>query len=216
MYGDKTMFSSMDESFSDTIKFGDNSKVSVLVKGQVKFETKENSIQIISNVFYVSNLKTNLLSVGQLQEKGYEISIKNGVCQIQDEKLGLIAQINITANQMFPLYLNSISHSCFSVKLKDTAWLWHSCYGHLNFGRLRTLYQKEMVKRLPEITAPIQVCGECVVSKQHRKQFPHGKSWRTKKALELVHSDICGPINPTSNGGKRYLITFIDDSSRKI
>ena len=33
--------------------------------------------------------------------------------------------------------------------------------------------------------------------------------------LELVHSDICGPINPISNGGKRYFITFIDDFSRK-
>ena len=33
--------------------------------------------------------------------------------------------------------------------------------------------------------------------------------------LELVHSDICGPINPSSNGGKRYIITFIDDFSRK-
>jgi len=31
-----------------------------------------------------------------------------------------------------------------------------------------------------------------------------------------VHSDLCGPINPTSNGGKRYIITFIDDFSRKI
>lgn len=34
--------------------------------------------------------------------------------------------------------------------------------------------------------------------------------------LELVHSNLCGPINPTSNGGKRYIITFIDDFSRKI
>ena len=33
--------------------------------------------------------------------------------------------------------------------------------------------------------------------------------------MELVHSDICGPINPSSNGGKRYVITFIDDYSRK-
>jgi transposase InsO family protein len=31
----------------------------------------------------------------------------------------------------------------------------------------------------------------------------------------LVHSDICGPINPASNGNKRYFITFIDDYSRK-
>ena len=33
--------------------------------------------------------------------------------------------------------------------------------------------------------------------------------------LQLVHSDLCGPINPSSNGGKRYIITFIDDFSRK-
>ena len=33
--------------------------------------------------------------------------------------------------------------------------------------------------------------------------------------MELVHSDICSPINPTSNGGKKYLIIFIDDYSRK-
>nr|CAN63519.1 hypothetical protein VITISV_017847 [Vitis vinifera] len=45
-----------------------------------------------------------------------------------------------------------------------------------------------------------RVCGECVVTKQQRDPFPYRKSWRAKKALELVHSDICGPITPTSNG----------------
>lgn len=30
-----------------------------------------------------------------------------------------------------------------------------------------------------------------------------------------MHSDICGPIKPLSNGVKQYLITFIDDFSRK-
>lgn len=43
----------------------------------------------------------------------------------------------------------------------------------------------------------------------------YGKTWIAKDVLELVHSDLCGPINPTSNGGKRYLITFIDDFLRK-
>ncbi|CAL5333116.1 unnamed protein product [Camellia sinensis] len=160
--------------------------------------------------------RTNLLSVGQLQEKGYGISIKNGVCRIVDEKLGLVAQVNMTANRMFPLYLNNTTHSCFSAKLRDAAWLWHFRYGHLNFGGLKTLQQKDMVIGLPQITAPSEVCEECVVSKQHRNQFSQGKSWRSKKALELVHSDICGPITPCSNGGKRYIITFIDDYSRKI
>ena len=73
-----------------------------------------------------------------------------------------------------------------------------------------------MVSGLPQIAAPSQVCEECAVGKQQRNQFPKGKSWRAKNVLEMVHSDLCGPINPSSNGGKRYIITFIDDFSRKI
>ena len=67
-----------------------------------------------------------------------------------------------------------------------------------------------MVTCLPQIIAPSQICEECVVGKQHCSQFPKNKSWRAKDVLELAHLDICGPINPSSNGGKNYLITFID------
>ena len=33
-------------------------------------------------------------------------------------------------------------------------------------------------------------------------------------ALELVHSDLCGPITPATNGGRRYFLLFVDDYSR--
>jgi hypothetical protein len=180
MCGDKSVFSVLDESFRDDVKFGDNSKVSVMGKGRVSIQTKEDSTHNISNVFYVPDLKTNLLSVGQLQERGYEISIKNGVCQIRDDNLSLIAQINMTTNRMFPLYLNSTIQSCFLATMNNDAWLWHLRYGHLNFGGLKTLQKKRMVTGLPKIAAPSSVCEECVVSKQHRKPFPKFKSWRAK------------------------------------
>lgn len=141
MCGDKMMFSNLDESFRNTVTFGDNSMVSIMGKGSIKICTKENSNQIIFNVFFVPDLKTNLLSVGQLQEKGYEISIRDGVCRIQDEKLGLIAQVNMTTNRMFPLHLDITTQSCFSTRLKDEATLWHFRYGHLSFGGLKTLQQ---------------------------------------------------------------------------
>jgi len=114
MCGDKEAFSDLDESFHSSVKFGDNSIVSFMGKGKVTDQTKGNSTHTIANVLFVPELKTNLLSVGQLQEKGYEISIKDGVCQIQDGKLGLIAQVNMTANRMFPLYLHNTTHSCLS------------------------------------------------------------------------------------------------------
>ncbi|XP_075087737.1 uncharacterized protein LOC107811669 [Nicotiana tabacum] len=82
MCGHKVAFSELDETFQDTVKFGDNSAVSVMGKGKVQVTTKDNSILTISNVFYVPALKTNLLSAGQLLEKVYELNIKGGVCQI--------------------------------------------------------------------------------------------------------------------------------------
>ena len=91
MSGEKPIFFELDEAFRDVMKFGDGSAVSVMGKGRVAIQTNRNSIQTISNVLFVPDLRTNLLSVGQLQEKGYGISIKNGVCRIEDEKLGLIA-----------------------------------------------------------------------------------------------------------------------------
>ncbi|GKV32516.1 hypothetical protein SLEP1_g41114 [Rubroshorea leprosula] len=200
MCGDKAAFSILDESFRDNVKFGDNSKVSVRGRGQVTIQIRGNAAQTISNVLYVQELKTNLLSIGQLQEKGYEIIIKNRVCQIQDSKLGLIAQVKMTTNRMFPLHLNCASQSCFSAKTNDVAWLWHSRYGHLNFGGLKQLQQKNMVTGLPVFESPSTVCEECVVSKQHRVPFPKGRSTRARRLLEIVYSDICGPINPVSNG----------------
>ncbi|KAI5386527.1 hypothetical protein KIW84_072889 [Lathyrus oleraceus] len=129
MCGDKKAFSDLDESFRSTIKFGDNSTVSVMGKGTIGIHTKKNYVQTISNVLFVPDLKTNLLSVGQLQEKGYGIYVKNGVCRIEDEKLGLIAQVNMTANRMFPLYLQDNTQSCLSASRdvvfdEEATWSW--------------------------------------------------------------------------------------------
>lgn len=98
---------------------------------------------------------------------------------------------------------------------KDATWLWHFCYGHLNFGGLRTLQQKDMVFGFPKLEYRGEVCEECVIDNQHCDRFPKVIPWRAKKPLKLVHSDICGLINPISNEGKQYLMTFIDDFSRK-
>ena len=37
-----------------------------------------------------------------------------------------------------------------------------------------------------------------------------GKGLRAKRPLELVHSDLCGPMNVKARGGYEYFISFID------
>ncbi|CAL2257558.1 unnamed protein product [Prunus armeniaca] len=215
MCGEKSIFSTLDESFTTTVRFGDDSKVSILGKRDIKIWAKDNIVHTISSVFFVPSLKSNLLSLGQLHEKGYEMKITGGACQIHDQKRGLIAKAYVTTNRMFPLHIQSDGSKCFSAKVNAPACLWHLCYGHLNFRGLKTLHDKEMVTSLPQITCPTKVCEVCVVGKQHKETFPKAKAWRARRPLELVHSDIGGPITPASNAGKRYFITFIDDYSKK-
>ncbi|KAA3473125.1 Retrovirus-related Pol polyprotein from transposon TNT 1-94 [Gossypium australe] len=118
----------------------------------------------------------------------------------------------MTPNKMFLLYLHTVTNSCFSARLENKSWLWHFCYGHLNFTGLKTLQQKNMVTSLPHIQTLSQVSEECVISKQHQEPFQKEKSWRARKALGFVHLDLCGPITPTSNGGTPIKVLHSDRS----
>lgn len=65
-----------------------------------------------------------------------------------------------------------------------------------------------MVTRLSQTDYPNEVCGLCVVGKHTQTSFPKKTTWKAKDVLELVHTSICGAINPTSNGGKRISLCF--------
>ena len=53
------------------------------------------------------------------------------------------------------------------------------------------------------------------MGKKHREIFPKGVSYRAKKPLELVHTDLCGPMRTQSIGESCYFLNFIHDYKRK-
>ncbi|KAE8659948.1 Ribosomal protein S3Ae [Hibiscus syriacus] len=67
-------------------------------------------------------------------------------------------------------------------------------------SRLELLSKKEIVKGLPHINHPDQLCEGCLVEKQLRKSFPKESELRARKPLEFIHTDVCGPIKPISLG----------------
>ena len=58
-------------------------------------------------------------------------------------------------------------------------------------------------------------CESCKSGKHHREKFISGVSNRAKEPLELVHTDLCGPMQTPSLTGNVYFMSFIDDYSRK-
>ncbi|KAL4388518.1 hypothetical protein GQ457_09G024580 [Hibiscus cannabinus] len=214
MCGKKELFFSLDETVKSTVKFGNNSNIPILGKGRVAIRLKDGSQNYISDVFYAPGLHHNLLSMGQLSEKGYNMQIHDGYCTLIDKNRRFIAKVKMTPNRLFPLRVQHDKIPCLSSIIQNDDWLWHMRFGHYHFSGLNFLSRKEYVSGLPVINIPKGICETCEIGKKHRESFPTGKSWRARKPLEIVHSDLCMVEIPT-HGGSRYFITFIDDFSRK-
>ena len=85
----------------------------------------------------------------------------------------------------------------------------------LKFFRLKLAIKGEMVRGLPSISHPNQLCEGSLLGKQFRMSFPKESNSRAKKPLELIHVDVCGPIKPCSLDKNNYFLLFIVYFSRK-
>ncbi len=102
----------------------------------------------------------------------------------------------------------------------ETPGLWHRRFGHLGYDNLFKLKNKDMVQGIAVSAQDFKLeqeqkpfCEACILAKQQRLPFPQSDS-KSSGQLELVHMDVCGPLQVPSTGGARYLATFTDDYSR--
>ena len=68
---------------------------------------------------------------------------------------------------------------------------------------------------LPQIKPPSEVCDGCLQCKQSRSTFKQNVPIRAKEKLEVIYSDVCGPMQTESLGGNIYFISFIE-LTRKV
>jgi hypothetical protein len=205
MTGNKDLISSMDTSIKSEITLRGDSQVKDLGKGIVFVLTKHDQKKDIHYVYYVPNLKNNLVSVGQLMEHSYYVLFKGSTCLILDKPPSrkLIAKIQMTKNRMFPLNLRSVnlSHShAQNVSSTNETLLWHARFGHLPFRSLSLLQKHSMVKGLPVLNEQDNPCEICILGKHKRDNFPTS-SHREKEHLELVHTYLFGSMQTQSLGG---------------
>lgn len=96
----------------------------------------------------------------------------------------------------------------------DEAELWHRRLGHTCPTNLSTLQKAAATGINFSGNAPTS-CVTCVLGKE--QSFPYkATNKRAENVLELIHSDVCGPMEVKSIGGARYFLTFVDDHSCEL
>ena len=94
--------------------------------------------------------------------------------------------------------------------------LWHRRFAHLNHKDIKQLCSGSLVRgiELKSKSLPDPICEPCIAGKQHRATVSRHSSSQSTEPLQLVHSNVHGPLPVQSKEGYKYWITFIDDHSR--
>ena len=112
--------------------------------------------------------------------------------------------------------VNTEEHAHIATE-KPSLEQWHCRFGHLNFSYVNKLAQGNLVEGMTHTTGTVNhECEACAQAKMHKIPFPKKSTKKTSRALELIHSDLCGPMNVESIGGSKYVLTFTDDHTRYV
>ncbi|KAM0982401.1 hypothetical protein ACFX2A_015625 [Malus domestica] len=160
----------------------------------------------------VLGLDENLLSMDQMINHGYFLLFRGTVVEIYDDRSlsNLMTRVEMK-NRSFSLMLKYLEEMARKASVTGSMKLWHKRLGHLNMTSLQNLQKHEMVQGIPKMDQCNETCEGCVFGKHHKDPFEAGKAWRATKPLELIHMDVCGPMQTTTISGNRYFLTFIDD-----
>ena len=177
---------------------------------------KNGEERTLSDVYFIPCLRSNIISLGQLTEEGNQVTIKGEYMWIHEREGRLLMKIKKSANRLYKLFIESPRSSCLLSKAEEDSKLWHARLGHVNYQAMSLMFKEKMVKGLPRIVQPNDVCVGCLLSKQKRKQMPTKSNFSASKVLELVHGDLCGPITPETAAGNQYVFLLVDDFSRAM
>jgi len=138
----------------------------------VLFHCKNGEHRSLANVYFLPRLTANIISVGQLDEGGYQVLVEDGMMRVRDEDRRLLAKIPRSPGRLYTLDINIARPVCLAARTDDDAWRWHARFGHIHFAALRKMGREELVRGLPIIDQVQQVCEACLAGKQKRAPFP--------------------------------------------
>jgi transposase InsO family protein len=191
------------------------------------------------DVLHIPDIPHNLLSVSKLTQAGLQVSFHGHTCIIRSGRGDVIGRAVKQSNQLYRFIVHPqpvlLTHptdgdaeqaaallarttvaSDSTPSSLPTLQLAHERMGHLNVRSLLQLQSAGMGvtwNGSAKSDSKLQ-CESCFVGKAHRAVMPQQATHRATAPLELVHSDVCGPMRTTSLSGFRYFVLFVDDCTR--
>jgi hypothetical protein len=214
MTRDQARLSNLNErKTSYKVELGDKSTYPVEGFGQAFVKLKTCNNVHLSNVLYVPGLENNIVSISCLEDKRNIIAFVDGKV-LSWHKDSSIENARVIGTREGNLYrLLEQNEEAFVHDEVNPNEFWHIRYAHINYQALPFL--KKMVEGMPKLQSTHEgICKGCALGKNIKKPFPNNNN-RSKEILDLIHSDVCGPMPVKSLGGSLYYVIFIDDYSRK-
>ncbi|GFX86333.1 retrovirus-related Pol polyprotein from transposon TNT 1-94 [Trichonephila clavipes] len=192
---------------------------------RVKYKGSFHEITL-TDVLFNPKLRRNLLSGSRLESKGaHFVGTKGKINVFNKDWIKLFS-----ATRHEHLYFFKPDHyiipkskeiSFFSdvtAKTKNgSIEIWHQRFCHVNNDYLVKTSKNDSVKGLPRLNDNGKThCTPCKLAKSKRVSFKKTGAVRSKRPLELLHMDLCGPMPTESQGGNKYFLSIIDDYSRKV
>jgi transposase InsO family protein len=208
----KDWFSTYDSVSSGEVVIGDESPFEIVGIGSVQIKTHDGTVRTLTNVRHVPRMKRNLISLGTIESLGYKYAGGNGVLKISKGNLVVLKANRI--NSLYHLQGTTVTGSAAVSTIASDPHitkLWHMRLGHMSEKGMHLLCKKGLLDNIGKL----DFCEHCVFGKQKRVSFSSA-THQTKGILDYIHSDLWGKSKFRSLGGCEYMITFIDDSSRKV
>ena len=204
MIKDRDMFVVLDENFKGLV-----SNAKILGKGEVRFRVKDEEGEFkmieLKDTLYVPENSRNLLSVSKMKKAGAEVVFSAS---------SFVRQGNGSVYPLRGLFLWDTfvgKDECYVV---STLKQWHCRMGHNNYKNLSHLEQHIEGMKITDFK--IENCETCELNKAKKKPVPKDFYIRATRTLDIVHTDILGPIDPIAEDGHRYAIGFVDSFSRYL
>lgn len=177
-------------------------------KGTLKLRSPEGTEISLEGVLIVPGLKEKLISIRNLQNRGYEITFgPNGCTVTKNGKVALKAQNG--TNGLYEVECLMARTDMPAQKL-DTIDGWHQRLGHLHHERVRKLIKEGLI-----VGAGIQgqesgTCQACAEGKQASSRHEKIADRTPERPGEIISADVVGPIRPLGAKGEKYISVMID------